>query len=419
MATRIQEAPTVPEQQKTSGVKQTAEKDVKTLQAFFTKFNNDWVMNFAAGLAFNLITAIVPIVIAIISIIGLVFGSLDPTIKYEVLTRIQGVFPPPVSSGQVLGPALASLSKNAGLLGIIAILLAIFGGSRLFVTIEGYFDIIYHTRPRDVIKQNIMAVIMLLVFVVLVPLMAFASSLPALVQSLLHATPLYQIPGSGFFFSLIGILVGLLISWILFEAIYIVVPNQHISFRNSWLGAVVAAVALQLYLVLFPFYANHFLGNDTGKAGFAIVLLFFFYYFAVILLLGAEINAFFAEGVRATPDSLPVMVHKLTSHLLTTEKEIQEQAPPSHKDVEPKDIRPKSEVQSLEAQAAKATQVTNAPGQVEPTSTKEDHAAHQEKKRKPSSKGSSGALIAAEAIAGTSLAFIVQLFGLRRKNKKK
>ena len=38
--------------------------------------------------------------------------------------------------------------------------------------------------------------------------------------------------------------------------------------------------------------------------GFAVIFLFFFYYFAVILLLGAEINSFWVEGVRATPDNV-------------------------------------------------------------------------------------------------------------------
>jgi membrane protein len=321
------------ESPQTSEVKQTAEKDVKSLQAFWTKFNNDWVMNFAAGLAFNLITAIFPIVIAIIAIAGFIFEWLDPAIRDNLINSIQNIFPPPINQGNILGPALTSLSKNAGFLAIIAVLLAIFGGSRLFVSIEGYFAIIYHTRPRDFIRQNIMALIMLLLFVILIPLMVFASSIPALVQSLL-ATLLGNFPGRGLLFSLIGILASILFAWILFEAIYIIVPNQHISFRNSWRGAVLAAVALQIYLIVFPFYATHFLSNNTGQAGFAVILLIFFYYFAVILLVGAEINAFFAEGVRATPDNLAVMVHNLTSHLPATKKDRLEQAPPSHKNVE-------------------------------------------------------------------------------------
>jgi len=258
-----------------------------------------------------------------------------------------------------------------------------------------------------------MAVSMLLLFVVLIPLLVFASSIPALVQSILQATPVKQIPGYGLIFSLIGILASLLIAWILFEAIYIVVPNQHISFRNSWLGAVVAAVAIQIYLILFPFYTTHFLTSYTGTVGFAVILLFFFYYFAVILLLGAEVNAFFAEGVRATPDNLAVIVHQLTSHLPTTEKAIQEQAPPTHKNVEPKDIRSKSEAGHLEAQAA---QQVNTPEQGQPAITASPHH-DQPKKHKSSSRESSNALTIVEAVVGTSLAFFIQLFNVRRKKK--
>src|SRR5437588_1934939 len=337
MATQTKESPMRTEPQKTSEAKQTAEKGVKSLQAFWTKFNNDWVMNFAAGLAFNLITAIFPIAIAIIAIAGFIFGSFDPSFQGTLIQSIENVFPQQISSGHILEPALKSLSKNAEFLVIIAVLLAIFGGSRLFVSIENNFDIIYHTRPRVVIRQNIMALAMLLLFVILVPLMVFASSIPALVQSILKATPVSLIPGNGFIFTALGIFIALLITWVLFEAIYIVVPNQHISFRNSWLGAVVAAIALQVYLIVFPFYVTHFLSNDTGQVGFAVILLFFFYYFAVILLLGAEINAFFAERIRATPEPLTTIVHEYTSHLQTSKEAIQEQAPPSHKDEEPKD----------------------------------------------------------------------------------
>src|SRR6266566_2822647 len=300
MATQIKEPQTHSEPQKTSGAKKTIKKNAQSLQAFWTKFNNDWVMNFAAGLAFNLITAIFPIVIALIAIAGFIFSSFVPSIRQDLITHIEQVFPQQLATGNILEPALNTLSKNASFLLIFAVLVAIFGGSRLFISIENYFDIIYHTRPRDVIRQNIMALAMLLLFVILIPLMVFASSIPALVQSLLKATPVSQVSDNGFIFTALGIFTALLITWVLFEAIYIVVPNQHISFRNSWLGAVVAAIALQIYLIVFPFYVTHFLRNDTGQVGFAVILLFFFYYFAVILLLGAEINAFFAERVYAT-----------------------------------------------------------------------------------------------------------------------
>src|SRR5436309_15973221 len=116
MAIQTQESPRRTEPEKTSGAKQIAAKDVKILQAFWTKFSNDWVMNFAAGLAFNLITAIFPIVIAIISIAGFIVGGLHPSVQADLINSIQSVFPPQISSGGVLRPALNSLHKIAGFL---------------------------------------------------------------------------------------------------------------------------------------------------------------------------------------------------------------------------------------------------------------------------------------------------------------
>ncbi len=210
MAIQTPESPRRTEPEKPSGAKQAAEKGVKTLQAFWTKFNNDWVMNFAAGLAFNLITAIFPIAIAIIAIAGFTFGHFDPSFQGTLIHSIENVFPGQLASSHILQPALTTLSKNAGFLAFIAILVAIFGGSRLFVSLEGYFAILYHTRQRTLLPQNLMALGMLLVFVLLVPLMVFASSLPALVQSILQATPVSQIPGNGFLFTAFGILTALL-----------------------------------------------------------------------------------------------------------------------------------------------------------------------------------------------------------------
>ena len=415
MATQIKEPQTHNEPEKTSEAKKTIKKNAKSLQAFWTKFNNDWVMNFASGLAFNLITAIFPIAIALIAIVGIIFGRYDPSIKHNLIIQIEQFFAQQTSSSNILEPALNTLSKNAGFLLFIAVLVAIFGGSRLFISLENYFDIIYHTRPRDIIRQNIMALAMLFLFVLLIPLMVFASSIPAIVQSVLQATPVNQIPGNGLIFTAIGILIGLLFAWILFEAIYIVVPNQHIKFRNSWRGAVLAAVALIIYLIVFPFYVTHFLRNDTGQVGFVVIFLFFFYYFAVILLLGAEINAFFAEKIHATPDNLAAMVHQLTSHLPTSKLELQEQATPSHKNAEPKDIRSKSEANNLETQAAQSLpeQEHNQPS----PSNQTNHAPQniQKNKRKSSAQSTSPALILAGTLAGTALAFAIQFFNLKRK----
>ncbi len=340
-------APAITEHLDSPEVVQVVGKGVKSLQEFVTKFNNDWVLSFAAALAFNLIIAIFPILIAILGILGLTIGRLDHQAYANLIKQLQQIVPPQLSAN-FLELAVDSLKKNSFVLLLFAILLAIFGGSGLFVTMEGHFAIIYRTATRGLIKQYIMAIGMLLVFVVLIPLMVFASTIPALVQSVLQSTPISQITYSGLIFDSIGIIASVSIAWVLFEVIYLVVPNQRISFRNSWFGALLAAVAVQVYLLLFPFYVTRFLGSYTGTAGFVVIFLFFFYYFAVIVLAGAEINAFYAMGIGPMPDNLAVMVRKIASPPPTGEKAVPVEVSISHENEEPEDA---SNANNPEAQA--------------------------------------------------------------------
>jgi uncharacterized BrkB/YihY/UPF0761 family membrane protein len=215
----------------------------------------------------------------------------------------------------VIHLALTQLSNSAGFLLLMAILLAFFGGSRLFIAIENCLDIVYRVRPRTALRQNLMAFSMLLLFIVLIPIMIFASSAPALVLSFLGNYPMLQtipfwhtIATNAVIVYMVGIVGSLIVGFILFESIYVVVPNQRISWSNSWRGAIAAAVALELFLLLFPLYATFSLKNYTGQIGFAVVILLFFYYFAVILILGAEVNAFFFEGIRPLPNDFATFV---------------------------------------------------------------------------------------------------------------
>ncbi len=123
---------------------------------------------------------------------GFIYGGLNPAIQEELIQHIQSIFPPPIPSQEVVGLALNTLNQDAGVLAIIAIVMAIIGGLGLFVAMEGKFAIIYQIRTRGIIQQYIMALCMLLVFVVLSPLMIFADTFPTVVDAFVQTTP----PGS-------------------------------------------------------------------------------------------------------------------------------------------------------------------------------------------------------------------------------
>jgi membrane protein len=303
----------------TPGVVKAGAKGFKSIMGFIDKFNYDWVLSLASGLAFNLMVAIIPFIIAILALAGFIWGGLNPSIQEQLIQQIQQIFPPPIPSQQVVELALNTLNSDAGFLGLIAVVMAIIGGSGLFVAMEGQFDIIYQIRTRDIVKQYIMAFGMLLVFVILAPIMLFANSIPGVIHSFVQKTSLgqTQIVSSGIGLTILTIFCGLIATWVLIEIMYLVVPNQHISFRESWFGALLAAIATQAYLQLFPWYATHFLGSYTGTVGFAIIFIFFFYFYAVILLGGAEINAFYAQGKRALPENMAGLAHAIMNDTRT------------------------------------------------------------------------------------------------------
>jgi membrane protein len=344
MAKNLQTAENSIEHVKRSQTVRKAQEKLAPLQAFFTKFGNDWSMTFAGALAYSLLTAIVPIVIALISILGFVLGPRQIHGSMQIVTKIL----PALSSQQgAIQSGLNQLSSQARFLALMAVLLALLGGSRLFIGLEGFLDIVYRVRPRTFIPQNIMAIVMMLLFIILVPIMFFAATLPSFILQFVHTVPtLKAVPfisavvDNAVTAYLTGALGGLLAAFILFAAIYIVVPNQRINLRNSWLGALIAAIALELFItIVFPFYTAHFMRNYIGQAGFAVILLVFFYYFAVILILGAEINAFFLEKVRPLPNDLATFVSTMAGRL---NRDIPETESPSHVNPQPTDLADKA-----------------------------------------------------------------------------
>jgi len=279
-------------------VKHTARKGA----SFWTKLNEDWTFNFSGMLAYNYLSAIAPILLATLAIVGLIVGTLSPS-AYDMFIRdLTANLPSDVGQSLING-ALSALRKEAGILLAIAIITAIYSGSRLFVALDNVFAVIFRVAARPFIQQNVMAILMMLLFVALAPLSFFATSLSATVLGALVPSGILS---NGFALTLEGMVGGMLVAFIMFAAIYYVVPNRKVDWATVWPGALTAALLLNLYEALFPIYQGIFLKNAGygSVIGFAIIVLVFLYYVGFITLLGAEINAW-STGLRPLGATLP------------------------------------------------------------------------------------------------------------------
>jgi hypothetical protein len=306
---------------------------------------------------------------------------------------------------------------------------AIFGGSRLFIAMEGCMDIIYHVRPRKFITQNIMAIGMMIVFCILVPIMLFASTLPAWLLGIINNAPaLKKIPllmtltSNPVTILLAGYAGALIAAFLLFETIYLVVPNQRISFRHSWPGALVAAIALEIFVGLFPLYTGTLMKSYVGQIGFAVVIVAFLYYFAVILILGAEVNAYFFEKVKPLPNDLATFVTTLGG---TLNQDRPESESPSHVNPRPTEHADEAHIERVakkedlgqEQQQGQQQSQQQDRQQGQQQDQQQDRQQGQQTQReyhyeRPQQHGKIWTTLG--VLAGSVLAFIVQFFQIRR-----
>jgi YihY family inner membrane protein len=274
---------------------------------------NDWILNLAGLLAYNLLLATVPLLLLLIGGLGLALQGLKPDTQQQLIHELARALPTQISSG-LIAAVTTDLEQSSGAILILGLIAAFFFGSRLFITIEDCFTIIYRSRPRSVLGRNRMALSMTLLFIILVPIMFLGAAVPALltnqvIQNVFHTqTPGFIGQAAGFIGAYLAAFLWLLI-------IYIFIPTRRGRLRSSWPGAALAAALFIIYDLLFPWLASILLhpGKYGATAGFFILLLSFFYYFALLLLIGAEVNSWL-EGHRETADDVPTMLHHAIMH---------------------------------------------------------------------------------------------------------
>ncbi len=277
------------------------------IKSFYMKANNDWILNLAGFLAYNVLVSFLPVLLVLLAVTGWVLAGTAPDVAQTLQTALSNVLPG--NAGKQLVEALRlRLQAGADPLFLLGLLGSFFIGSRLFITMENCFGIIYRLPSRGVIRQNAMALLMSVVYLVLVPIVFLASTFSNDLASALFGASAFE----GFAARALGLAIAFISAVLLFGTIYVVVPNREVPWREVWVGTLGASILLVLYQQIFPFYQQTFLKPDNYGSGsilgLMVVIVIFFYYVAFILLLGAEFNSW-AVGLRATPEQIPDLLY--------------------------------------------------------------------------------------------------------------
>jgi len=89
------------------------------------------------------------------------------------------------------------------------------------------------------------------------------------------------------------VVLGVGTGFLLFLAIYYVVPNRRQDWGKVWIGAALAGVLVEGLSLLFPLYLRLTGGGGTyGKTfGLLFLLMVYFYFLGIVTMVGFEVNS--------------------------------------------------------------------------------------------------------------------------------
>jgi membrane protein len=288
------------------------------------RFIDDDCTTMAAAIAYYTTFSIAPLLLLVISIVGVVFGR--EAVQHYIQTQVQGLI------GEGAATQVVAMIQNAGehaskgiISGILGFLALLAGATGAFGQLQSSLNRVWHVKPdpriggiKNFIGHRILSLGMVLAiaFLLLVSLALSAalSAFGSYISSFLpkgFSAPLLEA---------IGFAVSLVIIAALFAAMFKVLPDAKIEWRDAWVGAGTTAVLFTAGKYLIGMYlARSATASAYGAAGSFVLIVLWIYYSAMIYLFGAALTAVWTEARKGAGEPKPGAVK------VETEEKIQPQ----------------------------------------------------------------------------------------------
>ncbi|CDX27236.1 Ribonuclease BN [Mesorhizobium sp. ORS 3324] len=268
----------------------------------------DNALSHGAAMAFYATTSLAPILLIVVAIAGLVVGN--DAAQLALSAEISGVMGS--QSADLLKATIETASHRWS--GTIATLV---GLVTLFVTASGVFgemqqslNEIWKVEPGDMSLSRLvraraasLGLVGALGFMLLVSLAA-STAISALGQFINQRLPFGELVVSS-----VNTIVSFALVALLFAAIYKVLPDRTLKWRDVAVGSLVTALLFTVGKSLIGWYiGTSAIATSYGAAGALMVILLWVYYSAQIFLFGAEITRAYSVRRGSRKDLAPVVV---------------------------------------------------------------------------------------------------------------
>ena len=263
----------------------------------YLKADQDGIFFMAGAIAFNLVVAIVPLLLAILGITGIVLQNRVENPSQILFDYIFQALPPagPEFQEYVRVQLLQGLlNKSSGFLGF-GLLFLIWVSTRLVGTLRFALREIFDIgEDRNIIKGKWFDVQMV---ITAGSLFAVNAAATVLVNTITQTgTELLGVHPTAWFEKYLLVVVAALSIWLMFVLIYRYLPFRRIHWRTALVAATFTTVMFELLKRAFAWYALNVAEYSSTYGNFInlVIIVLWMYYIALSFVLGGEVGQVYA-----------------------------------------------------------------------------------------------------------------------------
>lgn len=260
----------------------------------------DDIFFLAGGIAFNILLAVVPFALLLVTGVAYVLRQTADASTAEVSGLLDRLLPGGLAaSSTLLRGIIADAIRTRGQVGIVSAVSFVWFSTRLFGSLRSVlaevFDIeqergIVAGKLFDV-KVTVVSTLLVVAYTGLSAYLSLATS--SGVRVLINLGVRRDVMGGVEYWA--GRAVAFSFITAMFFGLYKTLPNRRIRWQTALIAAAFAGVLLELAKMIFSFYVASFNPGSlyTGTLAAFVIVVFWVYYASVVFILGGEVAQVF------------------------------------------------------------------------------------------------------------------------------
>jgi membrane protein len=258
-------------------------------------FIDDGALSRGAAIAFYAVTSLGPVLLIVVAVAGLFFG--EDAARGALMGKLDQAMGPQSAGFLELAIGKASNHSSGVLATIIGVVSLIITASGVFGEMQSALNAIWRANPEGtavvrLIKARLtsLTLVVTLGFMLLVSLV-IGAAIAAIGEALGNIMPFTEA-----LLHLLNFGVSLVFLAAIFAAIYKILPDRHLEWRDTFVGALVTALLITFGKMAIGIYIGHSgVTSSYGAAGSVLASLLWIYYSAQIFLFGAEFTRAYSD----------------------------------------------------------------------------------------------------------------------------